>query len=324
MWWNKPLLPKEPIVLRGDWVAELLAFMYTSSEVSGIVDETQVRSQTIVKTLFASLRLYSKTPEIESLCTRRTRTDHCRQGNLQTISPRLTCLPVTIECLEKGVTERIKEEAQTAFFERRPRIQSKAMKDIGSDPSAQLRWTRIEEAAQRNETMGIQSCSVHHLPDENICCHFSSQQLLAEHSRNWPSDELLREVDGLVVGMVLWLANFLYGGIHVAAWNDDFPSVAEQWLWRSSALYIAFCGGLWVVLNFIVSRNRRLNNFWERWMDGEKSWIHNLAFGTLVVLCGSSLMLARGYIVIKAFASIRSLPAAASQTPSWTQIFPHF
>ena len=47
--------------------------------------------------------------------------------------------------------------------------------------------------------------------------------------------------------MVLWLANFCYGGIHAAAWNDHFPSEVEKWLWRSSASYIGFCGGLWVV-----------------------------------------------------------------------------
>ena len=63
---------------------------------------------------------------------------------------------------------------------------------------------------------------------------------LAEYSRNWPSDELLRDVGGLVVGVVLWLANFLYGGIHAAAWNDLFLSAVEKWLWRASASYIGF------------------------------------------------------------------------------------
>lgn len=45
MWWNKPLTPKEPIIAAsGDWLPELLAFMYVSSEVSGAVDEKRIRS----------------------------------------------------------------------------------------------------------------------------------------------------------------------------------------------------------------------------------------------------------------------------------------
>lgn len=35
MWWHKPLAPKEPILLKGDWVKPLCAYMYMSSEMSG-------------------------------------------------------------------------------------------------------------------------------------------------------------------------------------------------------------------------------------------------------------------------------------------------
>ena len=102
---------------------------------------------------------------------------------------------------------------------------------------------------------------------------------MSNTGRNWPSDELLRSVDRFVVGMVLWLANFLYGGIHAVAWNNHFPSVAEKWLWRASAIYIGFCGGLWVVPNFLVKAYRPLNDFWERWMDGEKGVVPKFDIG---------------------------------------------
>lgn len=67
MWWHKPLAPKEPILLRGDWVKALCAYMYMSSEMSGGVDEILIESQTAVNTLFASMRLYSKVPEMDIL-----------------------------------------------------------------------------------------------------------------------------------------------------------------------------------------------------------------------------------------------------------------
>lgn len=67
LWWHKPLSPNEPIVLKGDWVGPMCAYMYTLSEVSGAVDQTSLKAQTAVKTLFAFLNLYSKKPEIENL-----------------------------------------------------------------------------------------------------------------------------------------------------------------------------------------------------------------------------------------------------------------
>ena len=60
-------MPKEPIILTDDWVETLCAYMYMSSQISGEVNPAKGRSQTIVKTLFASLNLFSKVPEIESM-----------------------------------------------------------------------------------------------------------------------------------------------------------------------------------------------------------------------------------------------------------------
>ncbi|KAJ4145385.1 hypothetical protein LMH87_004237 [Akanthomyces muscarius] len=155
------------------------------------------------------------------------------------------------------------------------------------------------------------------------CIHLRPEQLVARHISNWPSNDLLRNVDGLVVGIILWLANLFYGAFHAAAWNEHFPSSTEKWLWRASAAYIASCGGFWVVLNSAVSRWARLNSFWEKWMDGEKSLLGTMALAAVVVLCGSSFVLARMYVVMEAFLSIRELPASAYQTPQWADVFPH-
>lgn len=190
-------------------------------------------------------------------------------------------------------------------------------------PSTLRRWALAAKALERYPEILADCVSFTHQTEVGQCIHYKSQQLVTLHSRNWPGDDLLRDVGGLVVGMILWLANFLYGGIHAAAWNEHFPSVAEKWLWRASACYIGFCGGLWVVLNFVVSSTPWLNDFWEKWMDGEKKWWHNVILGTLVFVCGLSLMIARAYIVIEAFLSIRELPVEAYETPTWAQVFPH-
>lgn len=46
---------------------------------------------------------------------------------------------------------------------------------------------------------------------------FQPEELLARRVHNWPSDDLLWSVGGLVVEMILWLACFAYGGIHLTA-----------------------------------------------------------------------------------------------------------
>lgn len=124
--------------------------------------------------------------------------------------------------------------------------------------------------------------------------------------------------------MILWLSNLIYGGLHALAWNEHFPTLAERWLWRVSAVYIGFCGGLWIVLNWIAQAYKPLNEFWEGWMKRKKTILHNFVLGALVFLYRSALGLARAFIVLESFLSIRELPQAAYQTPTWSQVLPHF
>lgn len=277
-WWNKPLSPKEPIIVKfSEWTPEVLAFMYMSSEVSGQVDEKQIKSQTSVKTLFASLHVYAKTPQVENICLRCHEVgEEAQDDAAEEIaedcggSARPTCQGHTKDCEKALEQERKQKEAGTAFLERRPRVHAAGAAGVSIDPCDLSRHRPLEKAILEREAIGEQILIEHAVGGNRSCIHFKSEQLLAEYSRNWSSDELLRDVGGLVVGMVLWLANFLYGGIHAAAWNDHLPSAAEKWLWRASASYLGLCGGLWVVLNFVVSSYQPLNDFWEHWMDGNK------------------------------------------------------
>ena len=150
------------------------------------------------------------------------------------------------------------------------------------------------------------------------------QEYLVPHVSNWPQNDLMRTVDGLVVGMVLWLASFVYGAIHASAWDAYFPTVVEMWLWRISSTYIAFCGGLWILLNRLAKKWTPLDNFWNRWVDGRCNWWQYAIILPLVVICGFSFFIARGYLVLEAFISLRSQPTSIYDTPSWSQAFPHF
>ena len=354
MWWNKPLAPKEPILLKGDWIRPLCAYMYMSSEMSGEIDEQAIESQTMVKTLFASMRLYSKVPEMDTLSfyssfqipsthnanelgdnssvtvISSSSPDGSVQREGSTYAEAINDWPLRSRglnlaantCLTELRATKIVKAASTAFFERRPRVKGIdfASRNISDDRIK--RWALATTAIETYPV--LRELNVFHSHYDNRCLHFKSEEYLVRRVRNWPSDDLLRDVGGLVVGMILWLACLAYGAVHLSAWNDHFPTVAEQWLWRSSSLYIGFCGGLWIVLNYLAQSFGPLNAFWEKWMDGEGRWWQNLLIGIPVLVCGVSLILARAFIVIEAFISIRELPAAAYETPTWTQVFPHF
>ena len=352
MWWNKPLSPKEPFIMRGDWVAPLCAYMYMSSEMSGEVSQNSIKSQTKVKTLFASLHLFSRVPEMESMayCIPQHIDDHSEtedssndlpvkplSSNLsgksdsegaklpaRSPTPPLThaFVPASKDCLTESQVSKLEKTAGTAFFERRPRVKAATFKLNDSSLECRERWRLAASAIQTYPAIKKHYLAKSHQLDR--CLHFKSEELLVPRVQNWPWDDLLRNVGGLIVGMILWLACFAYGSIHAAAWNDHFPSPVEKWIWRSSSLYIAFCGGLWIVLNYIVLSNKTLNTFWERWMDGGGKWWQNVIISIPVVICGGSLILARAFIVIEAFVSIRELPAGAYDTPTWSQVFPHF
>jgi hypothetical protein len=329
LWWNKPLLPNEPFIIDGDWVEPLCAYMYMSSDLSGEVDKRE--SQTTVKTIFAIFNWYSRTPEIELVSLRLPRVESTATAETESEAVSITAPTVTPTfqptftsqlCIDELRAKNLEKAADTAFFERRPKVKGVDVQSTTISSVTRRRWALALEAINEYSTiLDEQTLFIH---EDGACVHFKPEELLIQRVQNWPSNDLLRNVGGLMVGMVLWMASLAYGAIHAAAWNDHFPSVAEQWLWRSSAIYIGFCGGLWIILNYLAQAYRPLNEFWERWMDGKASWYFDVIIGFPVLLCGLSFCLARLYIVVEAVISIRNLPAAAYVTPDWTQVFPHF
>ena len=255
MWWHKPLAPKEPFILKGDWVKPLCAYMYMSSEMSGEEDEKSIGSQTVVKKLFAFLHLYSKVPEIESMSLRpkaltsaTNAVDMAGNASSETLldsnlynssndgpshSGALTL--ASKACLCKLRSKKLEKAAGTAFFERRPRVKALDI-DSSTIPQTTINRWALASAAIEN-CPAIRENHLFHSHNQDRCFHFRSEELVVPRVQNWPLDDLLRNVDGLVVGMVLWLACLAYGAVHLSAWNNHFPTEVEKWLWRLSSLY---------------------------------------------------------------------------------------
>ncbi|KAF7369982.1 hypothetical protein MSAN_00628100 [Mycena sanguinolenta] len=104
----------------------------------------------------------------------------------------------------------------------------------------------------------------------------------------------------------LVLVGTLFGAIHCAAWNTIFPTPAEMWIWRMSALVIAAISAFSLFLS-LLTMNDRLGS-------------------TLVVflILGISLYIAaRIILIVLTLMELRSLPASAFVPVNWSTYIPH-
>ncbi|KAK3340634.1 LOW QUALITY PROTEIN: hypothetical protein B0H65DRAFT_510733 [Neurospora tetraspora] len=101
--------------------------------------------------------------------------------------------------------------------------------------------------------------------------------------------------------IALVVFSVLFSGIHIAAWNCSFPSVAEAWVWRGGSLALTVLG---VCPSFIG-------------VDGY-TVMHWLSIISLVLY-----PLVRLTMLVVALMSFRKAPARLYESPSWTQYWPH-
>jgi hypothetical protein len=113
-----------------------------------------------------------------------------------------------------------------------------------------------------------------------------SEEPVIDRASNWPSDQLLRSIHSLVMGMALWASTILYGAVHTAARNSYFPLNIERWLWRASSIWMLFCGGLWILINFLASSFRPIDRLWVRFNHRQTKWYTDAVIKALCTLCG--------------------------------------
>jgi hypothetical protein len=150
-----------------------------------------------------------------------------------------------------------------------------------------------------------------------------TEELVTRYTTNWPNDGLLRRTGGLVMGMVLWFASMAYGGLHVAAWDSYFPSNIEKWMWRSSSICITSSAFTWLMINLLALESKSIDAYWDRIVALKARLPSYIIIGSLCFICGTAYVIARIFLVLEAFISIRQLPIAAYKTPDWTQLIPH-
>jgi len=116
---------------------------------------------------------------------------------------------------------------------------------------------------------------------------------------------------------VLFFTAGAYGALHLAAWNEFFPTPVERILWITSSLAISSSGiVLWLYFT-IKAQFERVDAIGSRIGDSKK-----LGVAAMCVF-GPIFALSRLYLVVEGFVSLRRAPTDVYATPDWSDYFPH-
>ncbi|MCJ1373388.1 hypothetical protein MMC20_004616 [Loxospora ochrophaea] len=353
LWLYKPKWVNEPTRLEGPWVRSVAAYMYMSSHISGwnarksgLLDEFVVESELSALAYFLEKESpISTTSEAETVLRPGFELAESKQGSHlagskqkpnDLIEPQGHFAPKSailhkknMDSLELGISSHV--EASGSLQVERWKLAAEA---VQSFPAIRERFTdrfksmskKDADALRLYPEMPLQFLSAEKLKATKSAdwLECPPEQLVTECAANWPADDLLRGVAGLMVGVVLWFASMAFGGVHAAAWYLYFPTGAEAWLWRSSSFYISLCGLIWLAVNMLAQCSKRIWWYWYNALSHQVHWLNYVLWGITFLACGSAYLFARIFLVVEAFISLRALAAAAYDTPNWTFSIPHF
>ena len=211
------------------------------------------------------------------------------------------------------------------------RLRPKAsMADIlvqaGSAAAKPYKYTPMDFAGRRPHWFGVMWAYVVQLPS-SIGIHL--------HPRRRPIDKIWDDEYGelgLWQSLVLMLVQFGFAGIHIAAWNFDFPTSVEAMLWHISTVYVfASMIMTWLIFAYAFEIEPRIIRNWRSGPLLEKvSHSSRLQDGLPplsampTIILGALYILARAYIIVEDVANLRDLPASAFNSVDWSNFIPHF
>ena len=139
-----------------------------------------------------------------------------------------------------------------------------------------------------------------------------------------------------------WFAVVLcgvYGGAHLTPWNGHFATHIERYLWRVAGCLVV---GAPIGITLATTTYGKLSaagfsgRYASRGFRGYRGLALYVAAMPFLVPIGAAIAVAggvsiavlypaaRGYLVVEAFASLRSLPRGAYTTVYWVEMIPHF
>lgn len=287
LWWHKPRQVESPTILRGERLWPLAMYMFLASQMSG---ETPSGKNT---------KFRQPVPEFRRLAYFEEADTELCNGDLGSVMGHFRARSTNND-----------REPTTPFPEdaNKSRQWDLAARVVSQYPVLRSRLTLREQDSL--------------LP--NLTCYVPyAEELVQTHALDWPNAGLLRRTQSLIMGMVLWGASMAYGAIHVAAWDYFFPTALEQLFWHLSSVWVTFCAAFWLLTNLLAHFIPFIDRVWVAYNERKLGWFSTGVITLLCILCGVSYIASRAYLVVEAFVSIRRVPTAVYQTPSWSQVFPH-
>ena len=121
--------------------------------------------------------------------------------------------------------------------------------------------------------------------------------------------------DDILLFVLMLLCPAVFGAIHVASWNIKLLSNVEQWLWRASALYCLAPGVLLYLYTLVKDWCEK-----RSWMSESKATVLDASAMFVIVLF---YIIARIFMIVEVFLSLRALPASAYESVQWSSFVPH-
>lgn len=118
-----------------------------------------------------------------------------------------------------------------------------------------------------------------------------------------------------IEGVAIVVIALIYGGAHLSTWNNVFLTKYELWMWRSSAILTAASMGLSTIALSIGSFLKK-----HRQAKREFGWFIGFMFGLGII----PVIVARFYLFVECFVTLRRVPADSYDTVVWAETWPHF
>lgn len=129
----------------------------------------------------------------------------------------------------------------------------------------------------------------------------------------------------LIVGATF--AGACYGGLHLTAWTNQFPSYAETVLWRAASITILATGPLLALANIIAAAIDSDLTVVEGGVDHKGKLVASVfahLLNSIVLLLLLWYMLCRAFIVVECFILLAHIQESALRVPTWSAYIPSF
>ncbi|KAF3041682.1 hypothetical protein E8E12_004327 [Didymella heteroderae] len=323
LWWSKPLDIKDPHRIVGEHgLDKYIALMYMCSPISGNKGDEISEIRCLAYTLPENRAKSTTTPSPDSKAlgssvpkfhsTRFSLGSIGARNPLKFLGPLQKVQDVHGEVQYTYKCDKVAAEHEEFFLLQGPSHclhHAKRRWSLANDVVQKL-WDECEKRKEYTKVFFTWS---------TLGVFVGEPIYIADHVPNFPGFSYLGSVNVQrdILKTVVAFAGAAYGGLHLSAWNDYFPTQVERIMWIACACATGLTG-LVLALFFLATNKFQQLEAAENRMRNNKTFKSFLK-GVLVPL----FLAARVYIIVEAFICLRRQPEAVYKTPEWSSYIPH-